>query len=76
MAEYLPFDILRVRDVDIPWRGLDGVVDLCIIGVYVLVEELLNRRAQGEERRYVSVRRLDCGGCRLSLATPVDEAWD
>ena len=25
---------------------------------------------------YFTLRRLDFGGCRLSLATPVDEAWD
>lgn len=55
---------------------MDGVVDLGIIGENVLEEELLNRRAQGEDPRYFTLRRLDFGGCRLSLATPVDEAWD
>ena len=34
------------------------------------------RRAQGENPRYFTLRRLDFGGCRLSLATPVDEAWN
>ncbi|OSC76899.1 ATP phosphoribosyltransferase [Klebsiella pneumoniae] len=33
-------------------------------------------RAQGEDPRYFTLRRLDFGGCRLSLATPVDEAWN
>ena len=55
---------------------MDGVVDLGIIGENVLEEELLTRRAQGEDPRYFTLRRLDFGGCRLSLATPVDEAWD
>nr|VXZ82674.1 ATP phosphoribosyltransferase [Klebsiella pneumoniae] len=30
--------------------------------------------APGEDPRYFTLRRLDFGGCRLSLATPVDEA--
>ena len=76
MAENMPIDILRVRDDDIPGLVMDGVVDLGIIGENVLEEELLNRRAQGEDPRYFTLRRLDFGGCRLSLATPVDEAWD
>ena len=76
MAENMPIDILRVRDDDIPGLVMDGVVDLGIIGENVLEEELLNRRAQGEDPRYFTLRRLDFGGCRLSLATPVDETWD
>ncbi len=55
---------------------MDGVVDLGIIGENVLEEELLSRRAQGEDPRYFTLRRLDFGGCRLSLATPADEAWN
>lgn len=66
MAENMPIDILRVRDDDIPGLVMDGVVDLGIIGENVLEEELLNRRAQGEDPRYFTLRRLDFGGCRLS----------
>ncbi|VFS90460.1 ATP phosphoribosyltransferase [Raoultella planticola] len=55
---------------------MDGVVDLGIIGENVLEEELLSRRAQGEDPRYFTLRRLDFGGCRLSLATPADERWE
>ncbi|MDU7438676.1 MAG: ATP phosphoribosyltransferase [Klebsiella pneumoniae] len=76
LAENMPIDILRVRDDDIPGLVMDGVVDLGIIGENVLEEELLSRRAQGEDPRYFTLRRLDFGGCRLSLATPVDEAWN
>jgi ATP phosphoribosyltransferase len=76
LAENMPIDILRVRDDDIPGLVMDGVVDLGIIGENVLEEELLTRRAQGEDPRYFTLRRLDFGGCRLSLATPVDEPWD
>ena len=76
LAENMPIDILRVRDDDIPGLIMDGVVDLGIIGENVLEEELLSRRAQGEDPRYFTLRRLDFGGCRLSLATPADERWD
>ncbi len=71
-AENMPIDILRVRDDDIPGLVMDGVVDLGIIGENVLEEELLKRRSQGENPNYLTLRRLDFGGCRLSLATPVD----
>ncbi len=71
----MPIDILRVRDDDIPGLVMDGVVDLGIIGENVLEEELLSRRAQGEDPRYFTLRRLDFGGCRLSLATPLDAEY-
>jgi len=74
-AETMPIDILRVRDDDIPGLVMDGVVDLGIIGENVLEEELLARRAQGEDPRYFTLRRLDFGGCRLSLATPLDAEY-
>lgn len=74
-AENMPIDILRVRDDDIPGLVMDGVVDLGIIGENVLEEELLTRRAQGEDPRYFTLRRLDFGGCRLSLATPLDSDY-
>ncbi|PLK58212.1 ATP phosphoribosyltransferase [Candidatus Palibaumannia cicadellinicola] len=75
-AENMPIDIMRVRDDDIPGLVLDSVVDLGIIGENVLEEELLARRAQGEDPRYVILRRLDFGGCRLSMAWPLDKEWN
>ena len=74
-AEKMPIDILRVRDDDIPGLVMDGVVDLGIIGENVLEEELLSRRAQGEDPRYFTLRRLDFGGCRLSLAASLDTEY-
>ena len=74
-AENMPIDILRVRDDDIPGLVMDGVVDLGIIGENVLEEELLSRRAQGEDPRYSTLRRLDFGGCRLSLAASLDTEY-
>ncbi|CNE55596.1 ATP phosphoribosyltransferase [Yersinia enterocolitica] len=74
-AENMPIDILRVRDDDIPGLVMDGVVDLGIIGENVLEEELLSRRAQGEDPRYFTLLRLDFGGCRLSLAASLDTEY-
>ncbi len=74
-AENMPIDILRVRDDDIPGLVMDGVVDLGIIGENVLEEELLTRRAQGEDPQLSILRRLDFGGCRLSLAMPADSTY-
>jgi len=75
-AENMPIDILRVRDDDIPGLVFDGVVDLGIIGENVLEEEELSRQAAGETVNYKKLRRLDFGGCRLSIAIPQDEAYN
>lgn len=74
-AENMPIDILRVRDDDIPGLVMDGVVDLGIIGENVLEEEVLTRRAQGDDPQLSILRRLDFGGCRLSLAMAADSAY-
>ncbi|WP_340621221.1 ATP phosphoribosyltransferase [Xenorhabdus siamensis] len=71
-AENMPIDLLRVRDDDIPGLVMDGVVDLGIVGENVLEEELLSRLAQGDSPQYTTLRRLDFGNCRLSLAAPLD----
>ncbi|URJ84398.1 ATP phosphoribosyltransferase [Pasteurella multocida] len=75
-AENMPIDILRVRDDDIPGLVFDGVVDLGIIGENVLEEEELTRQAADETVNYKKLRRLDFGGCRLSIAIPQDEAYN
>lgn len=71
----MPIDILRVRNDDIPGQVMDGVVDLGIIGENVLEEELPNCRAQCEDPRHLTLRRLDFGACRLSLTTPLDSEY-
>ncbi|QOI10999.1 ATP phosphoribosyltransferase [Blochmannia endosymbiont of Colobopsis nipponica] len=75
-AENMTIDIMRVRDDDIPGLIMDGVVDLGIIGENVLEEELLTRRSQGNNPHYFTLRRLDFGDCRLSMAVPIDEPWN
>ncbi|MBF0785367.1 ATP phosphoribosyltransferase [Muribacter muris] len=74
-SENLPIDILRVRDDDIPGLIFDGVVDLGIIGENVLEEVALGRLAGGENADYKLLKRLDFGGCRLSLALPRDAVY-
>ncbi|MGX2948659.1 ATP phosphoribosyltransferase [Frederiksenia canicola] len=75
-AENMPIDILRVRDDDIPGLVFDGVVDLGVVGENVLEEEELARQASGEQVAYKMLRRLDFGGCRLSIAVPQDENYN
>ncbi|AKC32025.1 ATP phosphoribosyltransferase [Candidatus Pantoea carbekii] len=75
-AENMPIDVLRVRDDDIPGLVMDGMVDIGIAGENVLEEELLTRRAQGENPHYLILRRLEFGSCRLSLAIPADQKYD
>lgn len=68
----LPIDLLRVRDDDIPGLVFDGVVDLGIIGENVLEENALERKELGEKAEFVMLKKLDFGGCRLSLALSED----
>jgi ATP phosphoribosyltransferase len=65
-----PIDLLRVRDDDIPGLVMDGVADLGFIGENELEEKMLERQASNKPSEFVTLRRLDYGGCRLSLAIP------
>ncbi|GAC31647.1 ATP phosphoribosyltransferase [Paraglaciecola polaris] len=69
-ATNLPIDLLRVRDDDIPGLVMDGVVDLGFIGENELEEKMLERKASGKKFEFKTLRRLDYGGCRLSIAVP------
>ncbi|GAA3530348.1 ATP phosphoribosyltransferase [Zobellella aerophila] len=73
-AENMPIDLLLVRDDDIPGLVMDGVVDFGVVGENVLEEVVMERRSQGESADYSVLKRLDFGGCRLSLA--VAEEFD
>ncbi|QCI18090.1 ATP phosphoribosyltransferase [Buchnera aphidicola (Aphis nasturtii)] len=74
-AQNMPIDVMLVRDDDIPGLVMDGVVDLGIVGENVLEEELLNRKSQNLDSSYVTLRRLDFGICRLSLAIPINTTY-
>ncbi|OIQ47384.1 MAG: ATP phosphoribosyltransferase, partial [Gammaproteobacteria bacterium MedPE] len=65
-----PIDLLLVRDDDIPTLIMDGVCDLGIIGENELEETELERIAANAPSEYEVLKRLDFGGCRLSLAIP------
>ncbi len=74
-SENMPIDLLLVRDDDIPGLIMDGVVDLGFIGENELEEVRLDRKAVGEPCEFVALRRLDFGGCRLSIAIDKDEEY-
>lgn len=65
-------DLLRVRDDDIPGLVMDGVVDLGFIGENELEEKMLERKASNKPHEFKTLRRLDYGGCRLSIAVPTE----
>ncbi|WP_299014588.1 ATP phosphoribosyltransferase [uncultured Photobacterium sp.] len=75
-SENMPIDLLLVRDDDIPGLIMDGVVDLGVIGENELEEVGLERAARGEASGYVKLRRLDFGGCRLSIAIDKDAKYN
>ena len=71
-----PIDLLRVRDDDIPGLVMDGVVDLGFIGENELEEKMLERKASNKPYEFKTLRRLDYGGCRLSIAVPTGFQYD
>jgi len=75
-VENMPLDLLLVRDDDIPGLVMDGVVDLGFIGENELEEVRLDRVALNEPSEFVALRRLDFGGCRLSIAIDKDEVYN
>ncbi len=72
----LPIDLLRVRDDDIPGLVMDGICDLGFIGENELEEKMLERQSVGKASQFEVLRRLDYGGCRLSIAVPHEMAYD
>ncbi|WP_417879094.1 ATP phosphoribosyltransferase [Vibrio sp.] len=75
-SENMPIDLLLVRDDDIPGLIMDGVVDLGFIGENELEEVRLDRKAEGAPCEFKALRRLDFGGCRLSIAINKDETYN
>lgn len=71
----MPIDLMRVRDDDIPGLVMDGVVDLGFIGENELEEKMLERAASGKNAQYKTLRQLDYGGCRLSIAVPSEQEY-
>lgn len=71
-VENLPIDLIKVRDDDIPGLIMDEVVDLGFVGENVLEEARLRRAQNNRPSNYTILKRLDYGGCRLSIATPTE----
>jgi ATP phosphoribosyltransferase len=74
-GENMPLDVLFVRDDDIADLVQEDVCDLGLVGLNVLEEKRLELAAHGHTARFQSVRTLDYGRCRLSLAVPEGFAW-
>jgi len=75
-GENMPIDLLLVRDDDIPGLVSDDVCDLGIVGLNIVEEKRHAMQGNGDEALYKQVFELDFGHCRLSLAAPVDTAFD
>ena len=64
-----PLDVMLVRDDDIPEYIADGSCHLGMVGANMLVERL---DCRGKQQRYTTLRPLEFGRCRLSIAVPKD----
>jgi len=69
-GENMPLDVLFVRDDDIPDLVQEDVCDLGLVGLNVLEERRLELEARGARASFRTLRTLDFGRCRLSLAVP------
>jgi len=72
----MPLDVLFVRDDDIPDLVQEDVCDLGLVGLNVLEEKRLELSSRGQEPRFQTLRMLDFGRCRLSLAVPEGFPWE
>jgi ATP phosphoribosyltransferase len=75
-GENMPLDVLFVRDDDIPDLVQEDVCDLGLVGLNVLEEKRLELASRGASARFETVRTLDFGHCRLSLAVPAEQSYD
>jgi ATP phosphoribosyltransferase len=74
-GENMPLDVLFVRDDDIPDLVQEDVCDLGLVGLNVIEEKRLELIARGAPARFETLRTLDFGRCRLSLAVPVEQIY-
>ncbi|MBV6424081.1 MAG: ATP phosphoribosyltransferase [Steroidobacteraceae bacterium] len=74
-GENMPLDVLFVRDDDIPDLVQEDVCDLGLVGLNVLEEKRLALAARGVRASFESLRLLDFGRCRLSIAVPEGTSW-
>jgi ATP phosphoribosyltransferase len=74
-GESLPFDLLLVRDDDIPGLVEEGSCDLGIVGLNLVEERRAAQDAEGRAVASAALLPLGFGRCRLSIAAPDDFAW-
>lgn len=75
-SENFPLDVLLVRDDDIPGLIMENVCDFGIVGMNVLQEAALSRKAQDYTHLVHLVQKLNFGFCRLSIAVPADYEYE
>lgn len=72
----MPIDLLLVRDDDIPGLVSDDVCDLGIVGLNTVHEKRLALTRGGDTAAFTTVRKLDYGTCRLSIAAPEETSYE
>ncbi len=72
-GENMPVDVLLVRDDDIPSLLAEGVCELGIVGLNVLLEKAAEGPGLAAPQQ---IGELDFGHCRLSLAVPKGVSYD
>jgi ATP phosphoribosyltransferase len=75
-GENMPFDVLLVRDDDIPDLVQQDVCDLGIVGLNVIEEKRLAFESRGVTPLFEQLTVLDYGKCRMSIAVPDGTAYD
>ena len=75
-GESLPFDLLLVRDDDIPGLVEEGSADLGIVGLNLVEERRALAAARAEAEPVVAQLPLGFGRCRLAIAVPDGFAWE
>lgn len=69
-SENFPVDVLLVRDDDIPGLIMENVCDFGVVGMNVLQEAALAKKADDYTELVHLVQKLNFGFCRLSIAVP------
>ena len=72
----MPIDLLLVRDDDIPGLVGDDVCDLGIVGLNTVHEKRMGLERAGHAANFTTLRKLDYGSCRLSIAAPEDREYE
>ena len=74
-GESLPFDLLLVRDDDIPGLVEEGSCDRGIVGLNLVEERRAAQEAAAVEAGVAALLPLGFGRCRLSIAVPDGFEW-